>query len=76
MKVMVTGATGFIGRHLVSNLSAQHEIYALVRGQCRADLGENVSLVGADLTRALDGHTLPANIDVIVPSCPGKCTLS
>ncbi len=34
MKVLVTGATGLIGRQLVSTLSAQgHEVFRLVRGQ-------------------------------------------
>src|SRR6266508_3056562 len=31
MRVLVSGAAGFIGRHLVGHLSAEHEVVALVR---------------------------------------------
>ncbi|HYU19623.1 MAG TPA: NAD-dependent epimerase/dehydratase family protein, partial [Chloroflexota bacterium] len=31
MRVLVSGAAGFIGRHLVAHLSAEHEVVALVR---------------------------------------------
>jgi len=31
MKILVTGATGFIGKHLVNTLKEKHEIYVLVR---------------------------------------------
>lgn len=31
MKILLTGATGFIGKHLVKKLSNNHELFALVR---------------------------------------------
>lgn len=31
MKIAVTGATGYIGKHLVSALGREHEVYAIVR---------------------------------------------
>lgn len=31
MKILITGATGFIGRHLFSALTRQHEVYVLTR---------------------------------------------
>ena len=31
MNILVTGATGFIGKHLISYLSKRHNLYILVR---------------------------------------------
>ena len=31
MRVLLTGATGFIGRHLLPRLVAEHEVIGLVR---------------------------------------------
>ena len=31
MRIMITGASGFIGRYLVERLAPIHEVYALVR---------------------------------------------
>ena len=33
MKILVTGATGFLGRHLMRRLSAEHEVTGLARNQ-------------------------------------------
>lgn len=32
MRILVTGATGFLGSHVVKRLVARHEVYAVVRG--------------------------------------------
>ena len=40
MKILVTGATGFIGRNLINALSKEHELYILVRPESEwGDLG-------------------------------------
>lgn len=31
MNIFLTGGTGFIGRHLLSELASQHQVYVLVR---------------------------------------------
>ncbi len=52
MKVLVTGATGFVGSHLVDNLLARgHEVTALVRSPARAAplAARGVRLVEGDL---------------------------
>lgn len=46
MRVLVTGATGFIGSHLVERLSSEHEVVAAVRDvdRARSQLGSKVQL--------------------------------
>lgn len=53
MTAIVTGATGFIGTHLVNALAAAGEdVHCLTRGQPRADGRPNVSFYHADFARA------------------------
>lgn len=66
MRILVTGASGFIGRHLVSRLSGAHELYAVERDPQRAAQNETASLVMMDLARTLDVSALPAQIDIII----------
>lgn len=69
MKVLLTGATGFIGRHLAAALTqAGHEVVAVVRRPGRALPGVGSQIEG-DFTRNLrPADWLPrlAGIDVVV----------
>ena len=65
MKILITGATGFIGSHLVEALSAaDDEIYALVRdpGRLAAPPGRPIRPLTGDLFSIPD---LPAGLDVV-----------
>ena len=63
MKTLVTGATGFLGRHLVDALVARgHDVVALARTPDRATFPEGVRAVGGDI---LD----PASLAWAVEGC-------
>ena len=63
MHYFVTGATGFIGRHLVERLlEREGTIYALVREGSRGRLDELSDRLGAG------DRIVP--VDVYVPGCP------
>lgn len=64
MKILVAGATGTVGHHLVAQLhQAGHEVRALTRNRAKANFPSGVEVVEGDLTvpatlaNALDGVT-------------------
>jgi UDP-glucose 4-epimerase len=66
MKVLITGATGFIGQYLVRQLSAQHEIFILARNPLQTFPQDRWSVIEVDLSRKIDGSALPKHIDMII----------
>ncbi|HXF64549.1 MAG TPA: NAD(P)-dependent oxidoreductase [Caldilineaceae bacterium] len=65
MRVLVTGATGFIGRHLAARLAAEHEVIALARRPPRSPIA-GVRYVSQDLAAPLDEARLPGRIDGVI----------
>lgn len=66
MKILITGAAGFIGRDLTQSLSTRHEVIALARRAEQAGLGRGLSLIAMDLTGPLNIPALPTQVDVII----------
>ncbi len=70
MKILLTGATGFIGSHLFDLLSPHHEIFCLVRNLEKAkkqNLTKN--LVRGDLAKSsIDQwvQSLPSDIEMVI----------
>ncbi len=62
MKILLTGATGFIGRHLAAELTQRHELVAVGRGrpEMRAEWIEQ------DLALPLNLAALPQRLDAVV----------
>jgi len=65
VKVLVTGAAGFIGRRLVAELANRHTVDGLVRSN-DPSLPKGVQTVVCDLTRPLENVGLPPKVDVVV----------
>lgn len=65
MRVLVTGATGFIGRHLLPRLAAEHEVFGLVRRKPATPIA-GVTYIEQDLTEPLVLARLPQSIDIII----------
>lgn len=65
MKLLITGATGFVGSRLVRHLAGRHDLYAIARRPPPDDLAGLATWIEQDL-RSFDPSALPARIDAIV----------
>lgn len=66
MKILVTGATGFVGRHFVPRISEHHEVTCVVRGKAAAGELGTAKMIVADLTDPGFTKLLPSDLDVVV----------
>jgi nucleoside-diphosphate-sugar epimerase len=64
LKTLLTGASGFVGRHLLPAMLQRHDVDALVR-RTEADLPTGTRVVAGDL-ESLDPSALPRDVDVVV----------
>ncbi|HEX6511970.1 MAG TPA: NAD(P)-dependent oxidoreductase [Chloroflexota bacterium] len=66
MRILLTGATGLIGRHLLPLLTSEHEVVAVSRSA--ASLGDTpgVTPCPMDLSLPLDPGALPERVDAII----------
>ncbi len=66
MKILITGATGFVGKHLVQALSSKHEIFCLVRNEQKLkDLParERLKIIKGDL---FVGEPFPEDLEMVI----------
>lgn len=66
MRILVTGANGFVGTKLIQSLSKENEVYCISR---RGDSGTshpNIRWIQQDLSKKIDYSVLPEKIDSIV----------
>ena len=67
MKILVTGASGFIGSHLIRHLATLgHKVVAHSKSRAIIPSDPGVCLVKGDLTLPASIEGLPASVDVIV----------
>jgi UDP-glucose 4-epimerase len=65
MRILLTGATGFIGRHLMRRLAPPHEIIAMGRTE-PPEPHDGVRWVEHDLTQSFATTRLPKEIDAVI----------
>jgi nucleoside-diphosphate-sugar epimerase len=63
VKILVSGAAGFVGSHLVQRLRAEHDVYAVARAALASG---GVHWISHDLMRPLEEAALPARVDAVV----------
>jgi nucleoside-diphosphate-sugar epimerase len=64
MRILITGATGFVGCHLVAQLAAKHELYALVRDA--VPMPGAVRSVYCNLASPIELDCLPKHVEAVV----------
>lgn len=67
MKIVVTGAAGFLGKVLVRQLMSRHELFCLTRSvDDSLPRGPNVAWIEANLSQGLEAAALPRQVDAII----------
>jgi len=66
MNILITGASGFIGRALTTFLRTNNEVTGLVRDLEKYPNLKNANFVSHDFKEALDINSLPKNIDAVI----------
>jgi UDP-glucose 4-epimerase len=66
VKVLVTGGSGFVGRHLVPELARSHEVMCVLRDRSSTEGLDQARVIEADLTDPHIARKLPEQIDVVV----------
>jgi UDP-glucose 4-epimerase len=66
MRILITGANGFIGKHLVWRLEPKNDLFCLCRRTSEFPSMHRSTYISYDLTRTIDIDVLPRKIDVVV----------
>jgi nucleoside-diphosphate-sugar epimerase len=65
VRLLITGATGFVGSRLIEHLADRHELHAIARRPPPPALADRATWIKQDL-RAFDQDALPDRVDGIV----------
>ena len=65
MRILVTGASGFLGRHLIPALGRRHEIVATTRAGISSK-ESGIRWINADLARMDDDWQFPSHVDAVL----------
>jgi nucleoside-diphosphate-sugar epimerase len=65
MRLLVTGAAGFVGAHLIEHLGGRHELFAIARRPAPPELADSATWIEQDLHR-FDAGALPERVDGVI----------
>jgi len=66
MNIVLTGATGFIGRALAQRLLPDHDVFCLTRQAGTLPAHPRLHAISQDLSQPLDSAHLPQSADVVI----------
>ena len=66
MRILITGATGLIGRHLIERLAPGHELIGIARRDPPQELAGLADWIRQDLAEPIAAKRLPERVDGIV----------
>ncbi len=72
MRILITGATGFVGSYLARTLQLRHEIFALARKRPTPDFPTQAHWIEQDLTQPLDYSCLPDQVEAVIHLAQSK----
>jgi nucleoside-diphosphate-sugar epimerase len=65
-RILITGATGYIGSQLVQSLEADNQLYCTYRAHEKKVLGEGIEWISWDMVDEINPNKLPKELDVII----------
>ena len=74
MKILLTGATGFIGSRLLKSLSSaqDNKLYCTTRAAKKPGDGESITWIHQDFSKKLDLSLFPVRLDTIIHLAQSK----
>ncbi len=66
MKLLITGANGFVGRAMLDQMSGEHRIYALTRNVDGLAPRNNVEFIQHDFSKPIVKEKFPESIDAVI----------
>lgn len=66
MRILITGANGFIGRHIAKYLLNQNEVFGVIRTESSINNSFGVKWIYADLSEPCFVNQLPSGIDCVI----------
>lgn len=74
MNILLTGATGFIGSHLIGHILREHQVFCIVRHSRTMRLPTMAHPIELDLSTYFNPGDLPTSIDIIIHLAQTKNT--
>jgi len=66
MNILVTGATGFVGRRLVTSLGQRGELSCVARSEDTLNAQPDINWIVQDLSQNIEPSAFPSKLDVII----------